>query len=105
MPVYITAYLGTLISFCVLDFLWLGIIAKGFYQTRFGTLMLEQPKLIPAAAFYLLYVVGLLVFAVLPALRAQSTLTAVGFGAFLGLIAYGCYDLTNLSTLKGWSLS
>ena len=102
---YIVGYLGAAVVFCLMDFLWLGFIAKNFYRSRMGSLMLAEPKLIPAAAFYILYLLGLLVFAILPAVRAQNFLIAASLGALLGLIAYSCYDLTNLATLKGWSTS
>ena len=102
---YIVGYFGAAVVFCLMDFLWLGFIAKNFYRSRMGSLMLAEPKLIPAAAFYILYLLGLLVFAILPAVRAQNFLIAASLGALLGLIAYSCYDLTNLATLKGWSTS
>jgi uncharacterized membrane protein len=102
---YIVGYVGAAVVFCLMDFVWLGFIAKNFYRARIGSLMLAEPKLIPAAAFYILYLLGLFIFAVMPAVRAQNILVAISLGAFLGLIAYSCYDLTNLSTLKGWSTS
>ena len=102
---YIVGYFGAAVVFCLMDFVWLGFIAKNFYRSRMGSLMLAEPKLIPAAAFYILYLLGLLVFAILPAVRAQNFLIAASLGALLGLIAYSCYDLTNLATLKGWSTS
>lgn len=105
MTNYTIAYLAAAIVFCLMDFVWLTIVAKNFYQSRMGFLMLDEIKFSAAAAFYLLYLVGLLVFAIMPALRAQNWLLALGLSAFLGLIAYASYDLTNLSTLKGWSLS
>jgi len=104
MRSYIFAYAGALVAFCAMDFFWLTIIAKKFYQAQMGSLMLAEPNLTSAAIFYILYILGLLVFAVMPALRSQSFIMAMSLGAFLGLIAYGSYDLTNLSTLKGWSL-
>lgn len=105
MVAYITAYLTAMVIFCLIDFVWLTIIAKNFYQSRMGFLMLDEIKFSAAAAFYLLYLLGLLIFAIIPGLRAQNWLVAAGLSAFLGLIAYASYDLTNLATLKGWSLS
>ncbi|RYY03016.1 MAG: DUF2177 family protein [Gammaproteobacteria bacterium] len=102
---YIVGYFGAAVVFCLMDFIWLGFIAKNFYRSRMGSLMLAEPKLIPAAAFYILYLLGLLIFAILPAARAQNFLIAASLGALVGLIAYSCYDLTNLATLKGWSTS
>lgn len=105
MFAYIAGYIGAAVVFCLMDFLWLAILAKNFYHNRLDSLMLAEPRLVPAAAFYILYLAGIFVFAVIPALRAQNLLLAVGLGAFLGLIAYGSYDLTNLATLKAWSVS
>ncbi|MET1067940.1 MAG: DUF2177 family protein [Pseudomonas prosekii] len=93
------AYVGTLLAFLLLDGLWLGVLMAPTYHALLGSLMLEQPLLAPAAAFYLLYIVGCVVFVVLP---AQSWQRAARLGALLGLVAYGTYDLTNWATLNGW---
>lgn len=102
---YIAGYVASAIIFCLMDFVWLGLLAKNFYHNRIGPLMLDEPKIAPAVAFYTVYLLGLFVFAIIPALRAQNLIMATGLGALLGLIAYASYDLTNLATLKGWSLS
>ncbi|WP_213937188.1 DUF2177 family protein [Pseudomonas sp. dw_612] len=94
------AYAGTLLAFLVLDGLWLGVLMAPTYRALLGPLMLDQPLLAPAAVFYLLYVLGCVVFVVLPAQRWQR---AARMGALLGLVAYGTYDLSNWATLKGWS--
>ena len=105
MSKYFLVYLATGLVFCLLDFIWLSILAKDFYQSQLGGMMLAQPKLIPAAAFYILYLFGLLVFAIVPALRQRHWEMATILSALLGLIAYATYDLSNLATLKGWSVS
>ena len=97
------AYAATAIVFCGLDFLWLGYVAKGYYQSQIGALLLEKPNLPAAALFYALYVAGMLVFAVLPALDADAWTRALLYGVLFGFFAYATYDLTNLATLKGWS--
>jgi uncharacterized membrane protein len=97
------AYAATAIVFCGLDFLWLGYVAKGYYQSQIGALLLEKPNLPAAALFYALYVAGMLVFAVLPALDADAWTRALLQGVLFGFFAYATYDLTNLATLKGWS--
>ena len=97
------AYVATAIAFCGLDFIWLGWVAKGYYQAQIGPLLLDKPNLPVAGAFYALYIVGVLIFAVLPALEAGSLSKALLYGALFGLFAYATYDLTNLATLKGWS--
>ena len=94
------AYVATLLAFLLLDGLWLGVLMAPTYRELLGSLMLEKPLLFPAAVFYGLYVIGCVVFVVLPALRWQR---AAKLGALLGLVAYGTYDLTNWATLRGWS--
>lgn len=103
MP-YVIAYVSTAVVFFALDYLWLTRIAISFYREHIGALLLATPNFAAAGIFYLFYVVGLVYFAVLPAVSAGSILTAVINGALLGLLAYGTYDMTNLATLKGWSL-
>lgn len=99
----LAAYAGAALVFFALDFLWLSVIAIGFYRAEIGTLLLERPNFMAAGAFYLFYVAGIVGFAVVPAVSAQSWLWAVIAGIALGLIAYGTYDMTNLATLKDWS--
>lgn len=94
------AYLGTLLAFLVLDGLWLGVFMGQTYRSLLGSLMLDQPRLLPAVLFYLLYALGCVVLVVLP---SGSWQRAAGLGALLGLVAYGTYDLSNWATLQGWS--
>jgi len=98
------AYVATAVVFCGLDFLWLGFIAKGYYQSQVGPLLLDRPNLPVAVAFYALYVAGVLIFAVVPGLETGSPMRALASGALFGFFAYATYDLTNLATLKGWSV-
>ncbi len=98
-------YLAILVVFLAADFIWLGFIAKGFYQSQIGNLLLAKPDLAVAAVFYLLYALGVLLFVVMPAIDAGSWARATLYGALFGLIAYATYDLSNLATLKGWTLS
>jgi len=103
LPRWLPAYLGTLATLLVLEFVFLGIVAKSFYQSEVGPL-LGRTNPYPAAVLYLLYPAGIVFFAVLPALDAGSALRAAAAGAFLGLVVYGVYDLTNLAVLKGWTI-
>ncbi|MBA4328241.1 MAG: DUF2177 domain-containing protein [Polaromonas sp.] len=100
----VIAYAGALAFFLAADMLWLGLLMTGQYQAWIGPLMREQPLLLPAAVFYLLYPAGLVVFAIRPALERPAWRRAAALGAFFGLLAYGTYDLSNLATLKGWPL-
>ena len=97
------AYIGALLAFLVLDGLWLGVLMSSTYKELLGPLMLVQPKWGPAIVFYLLYVLGVVFFVVLPALARASARRAALAGALFGLVAYGTYDMTNWATLQGWS--
>ncbi len=87
-----------------IDLVWLGLIAKPIYQQGIGHLMAAEPKLVAGALFYLLYPVGLMVFAVMPGSTLAWTDTALK-AALFGFFAYATYDLTNLATLKNWPTS
>jgi uncharacterized membrane protein len=105
MKVFGIAYIATLASFLLIDAVWLGLVAKNFYRQQLGDLMLPSPSLGVAAAFYVVFAIAIVILAVRPGLGAGSVWVAVGYGAVLGLAAYGTYDMTNLSTLKGWPVS
>ncbi len=96
-------YAATFIALAALDFLWLGVVAKNLYREGMGHLMAPDVNLAAAAGFYLLYPIGLVVFAVLPS--GGDWLRALLLGALFGLFCYGTYDLTNLAILKDWPLS
>lgn len=87
----------------LIDWIWLGYVAKRLYEAEIGKLLLDKPLMGPAVLFYALYVVGIVMFAVNPAIEKQSWQYALGMGSLFGFIAYATYDLTNLATLKGWS--
>lgn len=96
-------YLSALAVFAIVDFIWLGIVAKSFYREGIGHLMARRISLSVAVVFYLVYVAGLLVFAIEPSLRPGGTwITAAIAGAALGFFCYATYDLTNLATLERW---
>jgi uncharacterized membrane protein len=103
MTKHLAAYAATAFAMLVLDALWLGLIAAPLYQQGIGHLMAPQPRLGVAALFYLLYPLGIVIFAVAarPAGAWRPTLLA---GALFGLFTYATYDLTNLATLKGWPI-
>ena len=101
---YAIAYLGTAVIFFVLDLIWLVFIAKNFYRSELGELLTEEPKMAAAAIFYVVYVLGIVIFAVLSGLRGESVLMVVLLGALFGLCCYGTYDMTNFATLKNWPL-
>ncbi len=101
---FIKLYIIALPVFFAIDMLWLGVISKGFYAKQLGYLMKPDINLLAAIIFYLLFIVGLVLFVIEPALEKHSWMHAVLFGALFGLITYATYDLTNLATLEGWPL-
>ncbi len=103
MKTYIIAYLCTAVAFVCVDAIWLTQAAALLYQPELGDMLLPEFNLVPAILFYLMYMVGIVVFAVAPALDSQTWTTATWRGALFGLIAYATYDLTNQATLRNWS--
>lgn len=97
------AYIATAAVFFGMDFVWLSLAHGPLYKARLGSLLLDKPNFPAAGGFYLLYVIGVVVFSVMPALAQGSWMRALWGGALLGLIAYGTYDMTNQATLVGWS--
>lgn len=102
---YIKLYALALPVFFAIDMLWLGVVAKGFYAQQLGHLMRPSVHWGAALLFYLLFIAGLIVFAITPAIEKGSFIHAVLLGAFFGFITYATYDLTNLATLKDWPLA
>jgi uncharacterized membrane protein len=95
-------YLITVPIFFIIDLVWLGVVAKGFYQKHLGYLMRPQVNWAAAILFYLLFIIGIVLFAVRPALELQSPMRALVYGALFGFFAYATYDLTNLATVRDW---
>ena len=90
--------------FFAIDMVWLGLVAKNFYRSQIGFLMKSDIHWPAAILFYLLFVAGLVVFVITPALERGAWRHALLYGALFGLIAYATYDLTNFATLQGWPL-
>ncbi len=96
------AYGLTFLVFLAVDFLWLGLVAKRFYQRQLGHLFAEQVQWGAAFLFYLIFVLGLMVFVVHPAFKSGSLGQAVWMGALFGLVTYATFDLTSLALIKDW---
>jgi uncharacterized membrane protein len=101
---YALTYIFTLISFVAIDLVWLMWFARPTYMAEMGSLLRKEPRLAAAIAFYILYAAGLMLFAISPGLKTGSTLHGLFLGAALGFVAYGTYDLTNLSVVEGFNL-
>lgn len=105
MKTFLFAYVASAVVFFGLDFVWLSTMVENVYRAKLGSLLLDKPILPVAGVFYLGYVVGIVVLAVMPAVKDGDWTRAAWSGALLGLVAYGTYDMTNLSTVRGWSAS
>lgn len=101
---FIKLYAIALPIFLVIDMIWLGIIAKNFYAAQVGSLMTSNPNWLAAIIFYLIFIVGLVVFVIEPAVKLGSWQHAITYGALFGLTCYATYDLTNLAVAKNWPL-
>ena len=99
---FLKTYCLTLVVFLAVDFLWLGLIAKRFYDHYLGHFLKDQVNWPAAFLFYLLFVLWIMVFVVLPAFKANAWTHALLFGMLFGLVTYATFDLTNLALLKGW---
>jgi len=102
--IYAVAYLAILLPFGLLDAVWLSIMGPRLYRPTLGDILLADVNIAPAVAFYLIYPIGILVFATLPALKADSVVPALIYAALFGALAYATYDLTNQATLRNWTL-
>jgi len=101
----IFGYLAVLVPMLALDALWIGLIARGFYAEKLGSIISGSFKLAPAAVFYPIYALAVSLLVVMPAVAAGSWTEALWRGALLGLAAYGAYDLTNQATIAAWPTS
>lgn len=97
-------FLIALPVFFIIDMIWLVLVAKNFYQEQIGFLMKPDVNWLAAIIFYLLFIVGLVIFVISPAVEKNSWIHALLYGALFGLITYATYDLTNLATLKDWPI-
>lgn len=100
----ITKYLVTLVTFLVIDGVWLTVVAKNFYAKYLGYLMAKSPNLVAAGLFYLIYILGVVVLVLQPAIEKNSIRQAIVNGALFGLCCYATYDLTNQATVKDWPM-
>ena len=102
---WVKLYLATIPVFFAIDMLWLGVLDRSFYQTNLRHLLSPEVNWPAALVFYLIYIAGILLFAVRPGLEVQSLARACLWGALFGFFTYATYDLTNLATLRDWPLN
>jgi len=104
MLMNLVGYGAALAVFVAVDMVWLGTMASRLYRPTLGDIAISGVNLPPAILFYVLYPIGLLIFAVQPALKSGSVSTAAIYGALFGFFTYATYDLTNQATLRNWTL-
>lgn len=99
---YFVTYISSLAAFLGIDAIWLGLVAKNYYFTQLGNLMVEKFNLLGAGLFYLIFPVGVIIFSTT---RSETLFQAIVYGALFGFFTYATYDLTNLAVLKSWPLA
>ena len=102
--IFIRAYFGALLTFSIMDGIWLGTIATDFYFGHLEELLRDEPNWLAAGTFYLWYIFGIVFFAIRPSLGSENYKNVIRDGCLLGLLAYATYDMTNLATVKDWPL-
>lgn len=105
MSDFIIRYIVAGALFAIIDGIWLSFVANKLYRSQLGSLLLDKPNLPAAILFYLVFLVGLVVFVINPAVSSNDWKVALGLGALFGFVTYATYDLTNLATLKGYPLT
>jgi uncharacterized membrane protein len=101
---YLKLYVLTIPVFFIIDILWLGVLARGFYRRNLGFILNPDVNWAAAITFYLIYIAGIIFFAVRPALASDTLREAALLGGLFGFFTYATYDLTNMATIKGWPL-
>ena len=101
---YITIYLIAVLIFFAVDIIWLGFVAKRFYRSNLKGIISPDFNWVAVIVFYLIYIAGILIFAVIPSLKNGNLQTALVWGALYGFFTYATYDLTNKATIKEWPL-
>lgn len=101
---YIKVFLIAIIIFLILDFMWLGLVAKRLYQNEIGKLLKPKFNFMAAFIFYIIFIIALTIFVIIPAINNNSLKEVILLGALFGLVTYATYDLTNFATLEGFTI-
>ena len=99
---FVSVYAVTLPIFFAIDLVWLGVVARTFYRRHLGHLLAAEVNWPAAIVFYLVFIAGIVLFAVRPALETHSAMRALTYGALFGFFTYATYDLTNHATMRDW---
>lgn len=102
LNLFLKLYGLSFVSLVGIDFLWLTKVAPNLYKSNIGHLTADNPNLLSASLFYLIYIVGLVVFVIHPAFEKSSISSALMHGALFGLVAYSTFDLTSMAVFKNW---
>lgn len=103
MSVLLLSYVCALVTFAVVDLAWISIVVAPMFRSALGDALAPTPRMAPAIAFYVLYPIGLVIFAIEPAIISGTAWTAFAYGALFGFFTYATYDLTNYATLRNWT--
>lgn len=101
---YLAIYAIALVIFFAIDIIWLGFIAKNLYREKLGFILSDKVNWVAAIVFYMIYIAGIIYFAILPGVASGDVVTALIKGALLGALCYATYDLTNMATIAKWPL-
>ncbi len=101
---YVKLYVLATVVFFAVDIIWLGYVARGFYRNNLGGIISPEVNWTAAIVFYLVYIAGIIIFAVNPALKSGMLSSAILWGALFGFFTYATYDLTNMATIQEWPL-
>ena len=102
---YIWAYIATGLAFLVIDLVWLGVVARDFYHGHYGDILAQPFNMTGAVIFYFTYILGILIFAVIPGLQRRSLGYAVLYGAMFGFFCYATYNFTSLAVIKDFPMA
>ena len=103
MKVLLSSFICVSLIFLIVDMIWLSIMVKSFYRPNLSSLLTDKPVMWAAISFYLIYVIGLFIIVLEPALANNSLKQAFWYGLVLGIVAYGTYNFTNMATVSNWS--
>ena len=103
MKILILSTFFAAILFLLIDIIWLSFAVKNFYRPNIGNLLLDKPVMWAAALFYIIYVLGLAIVILEPAIKSEDYTKLIINAFVFGLVAYGTYNLTNMATITGWS--
>jgi uncharacterized membrane protein len=101
---YLKLYAVTVPVFFAIDLIWLGFIARNLYRDSLGHLMSPTVNWTAAIVFYLMFIIGILIFSVVPALKREALVWAAVYGGLFGFFTYATYELTNLATMRDWPM-